>query len=283
MKNRILLLTDFSDNSLNAITYALDFYQKENCIFYFLNAFWADKKPSDIAMLVPEPDDEEYQIAKKVSKDGLATLIRTIKLRPDNSKHSYETISSYNSLLFALKDIIAKNQINLLFMGTKGDTDEDEILYGSNTLNVMEFITECPILAVPGDYRFTGLNKILFPTDYETVFDEVKLKCLLEIAKYHNSEIKILHIKKERQLDNVQEKNKVLFESVFYGLKFSFPTLENMEIHKGIQSFIETENCDLIVFVDEKSDYFGNELPKPLIKEIESHLTIPVLAINPIK
>ncbi|WP_339627882.1 hypothetical protein [uncultured Maribacter sp.] len=47
-----------------------------------------------------------------------------------------------------------------------------------------------------------------------------------------------------------------------------------------LHSFIESETCDLVVFVEEKSNYLGHELPKPLVKEIGSHLMIPVLIIN---
>ncbi len=277
----LLIPTDFSKNALNAITYALDFYKDESGIFYFLNAFWANKEPSDLAMLVPEPGHKEYEVAKKVSEEGLSKLMDTLKMRPNNPKHSYEVISSYSSLLFGIKDTITKKQINIMVTGTKGASDDEETLYGSNTISILEYITECPILAVPGNYRFVGLNNIVFPTDYETAFDDKKLKYLLEIATMHHSEINVLHINKERYLDTNQENNKALLATVFKGLTCSFHLLDNMGIQKGIQAFVKTENCDLIVFVDEKSNYVGNDLPKPLIKEIESDLIIPVLAINP--
>ena len=39
MKKKILLPTDFSENSINAIHYALDMYKHDTCQFYVLNAF----------------------------------------------------------------------------------------------------------------------------------------------------------------------------------------------------------------------------------------------------
>jgi len=38
MKKKILLPTDFSENSINAIKYALDMYKHDVCQFYVLNA-----------------------------------------------------------------------------------------------------------------------------------------------------------------------------------------------------------------------------------------------------
>lgn len=282
MDKRILLPTDFSKNALNAIIYALDFYQNERCIFYILNAFWADKEPTDVAMLVAEPGDKTYELAKKASEDGLATLMQTIARHAPNPKHSFREISSYSSLLFALRDTIAKTQIELIILGTKGISDEDDALFGSNTFNVMEFITECPILAVPGNYKFTGLKKIIFPTAFETAFDKEKLNYLVQIAKSHQSEIHIVHVRKGHKLDQEQEMNRVLLETVFDGIAYNYHILTDISVYKGIHSFIEGKFCDLIVFVTEKSNYFGNELPKPLIKELESHLIIPVLTLHPI-
>ncbi|SEK22184.1 Nucleotide-binding universal stress protein, UspA family [Maribacter orientalis] len=281
MEKRIVLPTDFSNNALNAIEYAIDLHKNQKCVFYILNAFWGDKEPTDIAPLIPERGDVEYTSAKKFSEDGLTTLLPIVQLRSKNSKHRYHTLSSYSSLLFALKDSIAKNNIELVVMGTKGTSDEEETLFGSNTLSIMEYITECPILAVPGHYTFSGLKKIVFPTDYEMVFNENKLKYILEIAKSNKSEIQILHIKKERKLDESQEKNKGILESIFKGVAYSFHVLTGIAVNKGIHSFIESETCDLVVFLDEKSNYLGNELPKFLVKEIKSHLMIPVLVINP--
>ena len=53
MDKRILLPTDFSKNALNAIRYALDLYQDQNCDFYFLNAFMVNGYSID-NMMVPE-------------------------------------------------------------------------------------------------------------------------------------------------------------------------------------------------------------------------------------
>jgi len=119
MEKRIVLPTDFSKNALNAITYVTELYKDQTCIFYLLNAFWADKEPTDIAPLDPEPGDLQYEAAKKISNAGLATLMHEVS-QQNNPKHSFHKISSYSSLLFALKETITKNVIGLAVIGTQG-------------------------------------------------------------------------------------------------------------------------------------------------------------------
>ena len=144
----------------------------------------------------------------------------------------------------------------------------------------MEFIAECYLLAVPGDCKFCGLKNIVLPVSYKEQLNENIFYELLDIAKLHHPDIHILHIKKEHQLNDKQLEQKIFLESILKGLKFSFHSLERMNITKGINQFIEVEQCNLIVFIEEQSSYLGNELPKPLLKELDTYLSTPVLLVN---
>jgi hypothetical protein len=279
MKKKILCYTDFSENDFNAIVYAVQLYKNQDCAFYILNAFQANKNASDIVALVSEPGDVECVAAKKISEEGLKKIIDTLKKQHINTKHSYKTIASYNSLLYALKDTISRNSIDLVVIGSKGELDDEEN-EKTPTLDIMEYITECPILAIPGNHKFYGLNKIVLPINYKESINEANFSELLDLVKLHNINIDILHIKKEHDLDENQVENKKLLESILKGLQYSFHILTDIGVNKGINLFIESEQCDLIVFIDEKSNYIGNELPRPLLKELENHLLIPVLALN---
>jgi hypothetical protein len=279
MKKRILCYTGFSENTLNAIEYAIKLYEQQDSIFYILNAFQAGKNASDIEALIPDLGNEIYEAEKKASETGLKKISDTLKSNFKNKIHTYKTISSYNALLYALKDTISKNNIDILIISAKGIL---EVIEDHNipTLDIMEYITECSILAVPGNYKFCGLKDILFPLDYEEALNEADFSELLDIAKLHKADINIVHIKKEYHLDEDQLEHKASVESILKGLKYSFHTLERMNVNKGIHLFIENKQCNLIVFIEEKSSYIGNELPKPLLKELDDYIPIPVLAVN---
>jgi hypothetical protein len=92
--------------------------------------------------------------------------------------------------------------------------------------------------------------------------------------------VSILHIVKEKELDKKQKDNKALLESILKNLKYSFHTLTDVRVHKGISSFIESRESDMIVFMDKKTHLFGNKLSKPLAKELETHAVIPVMALT---
>lgn len=279
MKKRILLPTDFSKNSLNAIRYALDLYQDFGCDLYFLNTYQVVGYSMD-SIMVPVPGEELYEVAKKTSKEGMERLMKILKLHPANLKHTYHTISSSNTLLLSVENIIAKKDIDMIVMGTKGETGSSSVIFGSNTVAIMEKITDCPVIAVPANFSFSPPKEIVFPTDYKTNFKRKELNCLLEIAKTHNAGIKVLHIAKEKDLNTTQKNNKALLQDIMEGMDYSLHTLSNIKVSKGITAFVESRGSDMIAFLNKKHFFFGSLLSNPLVKEIGYNTHIPVLVLN---
>ena len=279
MNQRILLPTDFSKNALNAIRYALDMYASQHCEFYLLNVFHVDGYSLD-NMMVPEPGNSTYDAAKKVSEDQFQKLLDILELHNTNTKHTYHTISSYNSLIDAIKDTIAKKDIDLVIMGTKGSTGAKGVILGTNTVATMEAVTDCPLLSVPEDFRFSPPLEIVFPTDFKTSYKRRELNHLLNISKMYETPIRILHILEEHKLSKTQELNKKLLETILAATKYSFHTLTDTKVHKGIGFFTESRDSDMIAFLNKKHSFFGIMFSKPLVKEIGYHAKIPILVLN---
>ena len=281
MDKRILLPTDFSKNALNAIRYALELYRDQNCDFYFLNAYQVNGYSIDTFM-VPEPGERAFETAKLESHKGFEKLMDILELHNHNPKHVYHTISTFNSLLQAIKNTIAKHDIDMVVMGTKGMTGADSVIFGTNTVDAMEKVTECPVLAIPENVSFTSPKEIVFPTDYKTNFKRKELNYLMEIALYHEAAIRILHIEKEASLSRDQKNNKELLESILDGTDHSYHTLSDLKVQSGISAFIESRESDMIAFVNRKHNFFGSMLSRPLVKEMGYHSKIPVLTLHDI-
>lgn len=279
MKKRILLPTDFSKNALNAIRYALDLYQDFNCEFYFLNTYNVVGYSID-SMTTPVPGEKLYEVAKNTSNEGMERLMKILKLHPNNPKHTYHTVSSYNSLFLAVEDIIAKKDIDIIVMGTKGNTGASSVVFGTNTVLIMERIKNCPVIAVPDSYSYSPPKEIVFPTDYKTNFKRKELSYLLEIAKNHGANISVLHVAKEAHLSSEQESNKVLLEDILEGIDYSLHTLSNIKVSKAITVFVASRESDMIAFLNGKHFFFGSLLSNPLVKEIGYNTDVPVLVLN---
>ncbi|MDT7827413.1 universal stress protein [Pricia sp. S334] len=280
MDKRILLPTDFSKNALNAVRYALKLYADHDCNFYFLHVFPVDGYHVDNPIMLTEPDEKAFEKAKKNSEDEFKKLMKTLQREPENPKHRYHTISTNDSLIESTKDLIRKKDIDIIIMGTQGTTGSRTVIFGTNTINMMEAITVCPVLSIPEFTNPEPPNEIVFPTDYKSVFKRRELKHLMEISRMHNIGIRILHIEEEKELSKEQQESKDLLESIFKELDHSFHTLSDVKVHAGINAFIESRDSEMIAFLNKKSGFFHNILSKPLVQELGYHSKIPVLALN---
>ncbi|MBQ0734782.1 universal stress protein [Aquimarina celericrescens] len=282
MKKKILLPTDFSKNAWNAIEYAIELYKNETCDFYILNAFNATGYALE-SMMVPEPGEKLFEEAKEKSEQGLSKILERLSFKDEYPNHKFYMVSQFNSLLEAIKDVVDKQDIQLIIMGTKGSTDAIDVVFGSNTVLVMEKSRSCPVMAIPEDAVYKDLQEIVFPTDYKLNFKQRELQDIIEVAKISDASIRILHASDGDALDEDQENNKKLLQEYFEGLKYSFHTLYNLDASSAVRCFVESRESDMIAFFNRKHSFFGSIFSRPMIKSLGRYAKVPVLALHDLR
>ncbi|WP_299212320.1 universal stress protein [uncultured Aquimarina sp.] len=275
MKKRILLPTDFSENAMNAIDYSIELFKNEQCDFYILNTYTIDEFTMELTITKNLKELEEQ------SKKGLYKILERVSVTDENINHNFFIVSRRDNLLTAMKDIVAKRDIEMVVMGTKGRTDSRNKIYGSNTVLAMEKIRNCPVLAIPHRAIYKEIKEIAFPTNYRTHFKRREFQYLADIAKMTDAAIRILHVSDQNQLlDEDQKNNKKLLEEYFIGLKYSFHILHNNNVQDGLSIFIQNEDIDMISFINKKHSFFESILSKPMVKKLGYHSKIPVLTLH---
>ena len=283
MDKRVLLPTDFSKSAWNAIKYAIELYKNVPCDFYILNAFHVSGYTLE-NMSVPEAGEPFYEAAKKESTEGLERVLEMLKLLPENKNHHFHTLSTFNSVTEAVRFVIDKKDIDIIIMGTKGVTESKARIFGTNTVMIMERIKQVPVIAIPCDYTFVPIKEIAFPTDYKSHFKKKEIDYLVEIAKMHDAKINVVHIDKNKDgtLNKEEESNKALLQDILDGTDYEMHFLPSIKISKGINIFIESRHCDMMVFLNRKHLFFGSILSNPLVKEIGYEPKVPILELNDI-
>ena len=272
MKN-ILLPTDFSDNSWNAIQYAVELFKDEKCNFFLLNTY------------TPMIYNLEYtsrfglvEVLEETSKKNLNDIQQRIENKFKNPNHNYNQISSFNTLTNEIEQLHEGHVMDLIVMGTKGATGLGEILFGSNTVHIIKTV-KCPVLAIPSDFTFEAPQEILFPSDYDVSFNEDSVKQIIDIAIPHNSRINILNVSDEYELSDEQEKNKQKLAKLFKNVTHLFHSVNNESVTKAISEFQLSKQINLLVMINNKHSFFENLFFKSKINQIGFHLKTPFLVI----
>lgn len=279
MKN-ILLPTDFSENSWNAIKYAIDFFETEVCNFYLLHINRFDNfMLNDMPHMAPEKTIEDVYI--KPTKLELRKILRQINEQfLPNKKHRFYTVSEYGFFIESIRKHVEDKSIDYIVMGTKGASGLKKIIIGSNTGDVITKV-KCTTLAVPENAQFIKLKEIAFPTDFSLTYNLQVLQPILNILETSKSKLRILHIsKKKADLNNDQHKNKELLDDYFSHLKCSFHFLTNKKIEDAIQCFVESRDINMICMVAKNLNYFQQILFHSKVEAISYHTEIPFLVLH---
>lgn len=278
MKN-ILLPTDFSSNSLNAIQYAVKLLKNEECTFYLLHAYRVQYIAND-ELLLNTTTNQIALIEKKLLENSQNSLNVIVGDLSQNSKHVYKTISDYNFFIDSVKQKVKEYNIDLIVMGTKGATGAKEIFMGSNTGDVI-MKTDCDILAVPDKAKFKTPKEIVFPTDFRMLYNENELDILRKIAIKNKSIIRVLHVQNSETLDEEQMINKKDLIRYFGTLDYSFHTLTNTDFESAINCFTQSRgNIDMIAIIAKQYNIFQRLFFKPKVEDLSFHTKIPLLVLH---
>lgn len=284
MSKKILIPTDFSKNSWNALVYALNLYKEEECTFYLLNAFQLFDFPTD-TLRDAAPGDAEYEKEKEKSEAGLQGLLEGINMRNDTSHHHFELISKYNKVIDAVRETVKEKGIEFLIMGTKGENNPETTLYGSNAVDVIEKVQMCPVLVLPAEINFEDKinNEIVFATNFKTLYNHQELDSLVAIARRSKAAIRVLYVQESEKLSSVQEDNKKVLSDHLSEVVYTFHTLTNIKVAEGIHSFIESRGSGMLALVNKKHGFFSSIFSKSLVKEIGHKPQVPVLVLHVLK
>jgi nucleotide-binding universal stress UspA family protein len=274
---KILLPTDFSANSWNAIKYALNLFKDEECNFHLLNTY----TPLIYNIEYMEVSTAQFGLVdamKETSKNGLEKLQKRIEEEFRNSKHTFTKISSFNTLTNEIKELHEGHAMDFIVMGTKGATGAKEILLGSNTIHVIKN-AKCPVLAIPSDFLFEIPHEILFPSDYNIDFQIKHVQSILDIAKIYHSKINILNVSFGYDLASNQVLNKQKLEKYFKKATCVFHSVNHNSVEEAITKFQLNAPVNLLVMINNKHSFFENLFFKSTINHIGFHLNIPFLVI----
>lgn len=274
----ILIPTDFSKNALHALQYAQELFKCTRTEFYLLNAF-ADKYYGAFKTSSPEERKKLEREVREETEKKLHTLVKSVKGVPPNPKHSFHTIATFDSLVDGVNDFVNQENIDLVVMGTKGETSDHKTTFGSYTVEVFKYV-KCPVLAVPENFEFVQPKVILFPTDYMLPFKRRELKLLGSLSSEFKSEVHCLYISDFKALSARQKDNQLFLKGCLSKAYLSFKTTPVENKVAAILDYINSKNVGMLTMVNSRHSFFEDMLYRSTIDELGLKIKIPFLVMQ---
>lgn len=274
----VLIPTDFSENAMQAIAYALQLYKCERASFYFLHTY-ADEVYGPFKNTNGKSLEKQKEKTRQESDKNLKALLAKITDPVSNPKHQYEIVSSFEPLVDAINDVVNEINIDLVIMGTKGQTADKKITFGSHTVQVFKYV-QCPVLAIPQDLEYKHPKNILFPTDFMLPYKRRELKLLNNLACEYRSEIHCLHFSDFDFLSHRQEDNKLFLKRSLSNANLYFERTEVKNKANAILEHITEKNIDMLVMVNSRHSFIEDMLYRSTVDEIGLAVKIPFLVMQ---
>ena len=281
MKN-ILVPTDYSKNAYAALFYASKLFAEENVHFSILHSF-----EEDISRLTSRIDEGKTdvfvaELTKNSDKVG-EELIKKLRENVNNNAHSYEVISTASPLTGSINKLVSTEGTDLVVVGSKGRTAAADVLMGSTTNKIIQTLQGCPLLIVPQHVDFVIPANIAFATDFNEFYQLTKLKPITRLVRHFRSQIYILHVGAEKDLNPTQLKNLEQFKNDLseYDTEFRFvPKVGN--VSTSIHKFVDEQRMDLLTLVFHKHAFIKALFREPVVNRVGKHSHVPTLVI-PVK
>lgn len=277
---RIVLPTDFSENADNAINYALQLFKDTECIFYVLHTYTPAIYRAEYVLHSPGQMGlgDIYQTS---SMTKLEKVTKRLKKQYKNKKHTFVEHTTFNMLVDEIEEVVEKEHIDLVIMGTQGATGAKEIFLGTHTMHVIKK-AKCPVIAIPPNFEYEAPKEILFPTDFEVNYEERHLKPLLDIAKDHTSRIHIMHIRSGYDLSEAVQKNRDKLTGLMDHTTHLVHEMPDQVVVSAINSFQLKNKVNLLVMIQNKHMFLENLFLKSVIKQIGFHANVPFMVFPPL-
>lgn len=254
-----------------AIEYAVQLFEDTTCEFYLLHVVKTSKYITGSLMAAPATSTVFDSVVKK-AKDDLIARANQLKDR-ENKLHRFTAVTDYDNFIDAVNQLVKKENIELVVMGTNGQTGAKEKIFGSNTVQVFRNV-DIPVLAIPEGCGFTGLQRALLVL--ENVRYGAKLEQLEVLSKILKTEITVVDLlpKKEQPVQN-QYLDRVTKAFPLADIKMSGTIAANgeAEVHNALAS----SPFDMIIVIGEKKPLIQRLLKGSIAKNLVYNSKSPLL------
>ncbi len=285
---KILIPVDFSEYSYNACLFAIQIakkYGSEIHLFHsYIDRIIYTESDFSTGLVSSTLINEQLLDIEKNAQNDLKKLYKTlnsqlIKENITNIKIKYSLNSGETDS--TIINFCKEYTPDIIIMGSSGKSKKG-LLMGSVSKKIMNN-AKIPVLAIPEIYFPTDISNILYMTDFEET-DELIISKIFSLFKKLNIEIYCVHfnifeskiLKNEEQM----EKLKSIISKKHKTENIKFKLIDSFNINQDIETFIKTNNINLIAFHSHKRNYFKELFTKKLTKKHLFHTNVPLLSLN---
>jgi len=236
MMTKILFPTDFSETANNAFLYAVQLAKKMN---------------ADIKVISVQSNLKNYLNTTEEDFENHINQLKETAIHNNLINVNIESDILIGDLLLTILDIIEKENIEFVVMGTNGENSFGKKIFGSNTVNVINN-SPIPVFAIPNHIQFKEESNLA----YATLFDEEENSALQEmtqIADLFAKKLNIVHVENKLMTNEMVE--------IRSNWQLQYPNLtitmeKSEDVETGLLNFTTQKEINILGVYHRDSSFF---------------------------
>lgn len=268
---KILIPTDFSMLARKAAEYAVSLSANIDAEYILLHC---DNVPRPSYSFVNKLDDILKDEALKTVNE-LADSVR--QSTGINAKITCDF--TFGDPIEVLEKYSEENDVDLIVMGTKGESVIQNKIFGSISSGVLEHVS-CPTIFVPANAQTNKPKDIAFATDLTNIDEEIEE--LIAFAQFFNATIHVVHVYPDLidpSTFNEEATKLELIAKTSYP-KITFNAVMDSDIIVGLDKFVASDNPDMIAMFTYKTGILEYLFNTSYTEEMALHSKTPLLIMR---
>ncbi|MCK9616467.1 MAG: universal stress protein [Lentimicrobiaceae bacterium] len=230
---------------------------------------------ADTYSLVTDTGKEMQKALEKYKRIVVNQVKTKSEYMPEISKSIAEGIPAEAIMMYS-----QKYKPDIIIMGMRGKGDKKSVV-GGTTAELIEK-SSIPVLAIPHDYQFEGVNKnlnVLYATDFDDT-DFLALSELLQFIEPFNAKVHCVHvslgIKKPWDKAKFNEMQQFL-QDKFGGMQVECEMIVGDNVFNSLETYIRNNNIGLLAMTTHKRNIIQRLLNPSMTKRMLYHTRLPLL------
>jgi nucleotide-binding universal stress UspA family protein len=276
--NNFIVPVDFSETSKNAARYAAHIstlVPDAHIILY--NVFDALEYGSDGS---PLGTDVEEDASRKVIVELALESVKIDISGITNARISL-VAEEGNRFLDTLEAYVLKNNIQLIIMGSTGNTRLVQVFMGSNALNIVKRQI-APVIIVPEHTNSQSAKNVMLLTDFKDIENTIPIETVKSVLDLFKPRLHIVNVDHEHYVQVTEEykQERTKLEGLLQDYKPDFYFIRLFDFVEAINQFVADNHIDLILTFPRKHSFLSNVFKTTSTTKLAYHSHVPIVAIN---
>lgn len=280
---KILVPTDFSEEATNALEIAVGIARTSGASISLLHVLDVPVVGHYDSLNIMNPNDEGDDGG--IYKHYMMQLMKVTKAKFDDLKEKYSDVVLqehvvFDSLAKHIDSFIAKDNTDLVVIGSKGASGLEEVLIGSNTERVIRRV-KAPVLIVKHKEDNYTPKKIVFASTFMNVSDKA-VASLKSFQNAFDAQINFVKIITPNTFETTNDTQDTIkkFAEYFAFKNFTINSFNYYSEEEGIREFAESIKADLVALTTHGRTGLSHLLLGSIAEEVANHSVTPVLTFN---